>query len=517
MTLQNQEASTFWYAVDPPGLEGLTVGSRQLTARVQEYFELESADFPFQPLEPDSPVTLTGLAPGAHLLVGFFLVEGEEELPVRAFSVQVDTEAGDRFYALFSGPALLTIPRAAGRLVNLESVQPGGEGVAIEQMECDEMATEEAPIEEMTIEEAPIEEMAAEEAPIEEMAIEEAPIEELAAEEAPIEEMAAEEAPIEEMAAEEAPIEELAAEEAPIEEMAAEEAPIEEMAAEEAPIEEMAAEEAPIEETAVEEASTEEPPADELALEETPAEEPTIEETPVEEMLPEELAIEQAPAELPAEVASFSATYSPVVFTRESRAGFAVLPLAQSRYWGEPGTRLDSLEGLLRDGVLELTLKTQDGFSPDVSYFFYLFGERALGRENAVTIELLPLARDGRGACVLWQKAGESSKARAVPRFVGQVTTFGRSCSLALALADLPAEALAAVGDNPSMDLSSCRYDGSKAVFEEFYFTTLHLADFPGRRGRAGHTLNRMSRTSPSFTMYSLPSSRTLLAFFAPW
>ena len=171
--------------------------------------------------------------------------------------------------------------------------------------------------------------------------------EELAVEEAPIEEMAVEEAPIEEMAVEEAPIEELAVEEAPIEEMATEEAPIEEMAIEEAPIEEMAVEEAPIEEMAVEEAPTEEPPADEVALEETPAEEPSIEEAPVEEMLPEELAIEQAPAELPAEVASFSATYSPVVFTRESRAGFAVLPLAQSRYWGEPGTRLDSLEGLL--------------------------------------------------------------------------------------------------------------------------------------------------------------------------
>ena len=436
VTLQNQEASTFWYAVDPPGLEDLTVGSRQLTARVQEYFALESADFPFQPLEPDSPVTLTGLAPGAHLLVGFFLMEGEEELPVRAFSVQVDTEAGDRFYALFSGPALLTIPRGSGRLVNLENVQSGGEAVALDQGES---------VPEESVEEAPIEELAVEEAPIEELAVEEAPIEESS-----VGELALEEAPAEEQA---------------IEGMPLEETPLEVLETEEVPFEELAIEEAPLEGEMVEE---------------LPAEELTIEETPIEAMLPEELAIEEAPADLPAEIASFSATYSPVVFTRESRAGFAVLPLAQSRYWGEPGTRLDSLEGQLRDGVLELTLKTQDGFSPDVSYFFYLFGERALGRENAVTIEILPMARDGRGACVLWQKTDASSKARAIPRFVGTVTTFGRSCSLVLALADLPAEALAAVGDNPSMDLSSCRYDGTQAVFEEFYFTTLQLADFPG-------------------------------------
>ena len=276
-----------------------------------------------------------------------------------------------------------------------------------------------------------------------------------AIEEAPIEELAVEEAPIEELTVEEAPIEELAVEEAPIEESS-----VDELALEEAPAEEQAIEEVPLEERADRGAGSRGGSSRSEIVEEVPVEELTIEEAPAEAMLPDELAIEEAPADLPAEIASFSASYSPVVFTRESRAGFAVLPLAQSRYWGEPGTRLDSLEGPLRDGVLELTLKTQDGFSPDVSYFFYLFGERALGRENAVTIELLPLARDGKGACVLWQKTDASSKARAVPRFVGTVTTFGGRCSLVLALADLPAEALAAVGDNPSIDLSSCRYDG---------------------------------------------------------
>ncbi len=123
VTLQNQEAAVFWYAVDPPGLEDLSVGSRQLAARVQEYFGQDSEDFPFRSLDPDAPVTLTGLEAGAHLVVGFFLVEGEEELPVRAFSVQVDAGPGDRFYALFSGPALLTIPRGAGQVG-----EPGARG-----------------------------------------------------------------------------------------------------------------------------------------------------------------------------------------------------------------------------------------------------------------------------------------------------------------------------------------------------------------------------------------------------
>jgi hypothetical protein len=49
-----------------------------------------------------------------------------------------------------------------------------------------------------------------------------------------------------------------------------------------------------------------------------------------------------------------------------------------------------------------------------------------------------------------------------------------------IGLDDLPPEAVRALGENPSMDLCSCRYDGARSVFEEFYFTTVQLADLPG-------------------------------------
>jgi hypothetical protein len=349
VTLQNQESSPFWFAVDPPELSEVSVGSMQLTSRVEQFFASEGEEFPFQSLAPDAQTTLTGLAQGSHLLVGFFAVEGDDVLPVRAFSVQVDAGSGDRFYALFSGPALLSIGRDTGRLKNLAQAQ-GGMTVAPEA-------------------EAPVEGVVS-------------------------------------------------------------------------------------------------PPEGEAAVE-VAVEEPA---------LPEQVA---------APIASFSPTYDPVVFTRESTAGFTVLPISQSRFWGEAGTRLESLDGVLRDGLLRLTLNAADGFSPHVSYFFYLFGTRRLGKENAVTVEILPLAREGKGACVLWERTASAAPSRPVPSLLGTTGTVGRTCLVEIRLEDLPAEAFAELGENPSMDLCSCRYDSQKELFEEYYFTTLQLADFPSATAEA--------------------------------
>lgn len=446
VTLQNQEPSVFWYAVDPRGLEDVSVGSRQLAERVGEYFAVDTEEFPFLPLAPDTPVTLTGLSQGTHLVVGFFLVEGEEDLPVRAFSVQVDQGGGDRFYALFSGPALLTIKRAAGRLAGLETT--GGTFAAA---------------------------MPAAEAAEEPQAPAESPAEQPLSGEVPAEQPVAEGALAAEAVAEELLTGQVAAEEPPAGEAVTKEAAVEEPAVEEALAEQPASMEPLADEAVGEPAAAEMPPVEE-AVAQGAAVGAAVEEAAVEEAVAEQPVV----ADQPAQVAAFSPAYSPVVFTRETRAGFAVLPISKSLFWGEPGTRLDSVEGIVREGTLELTLQTQDGFAENVSYFFYVFAERTLGRENAVTFELLPLARGGRGALVLWQKPAAAGTGRASPVFVGTVTTWGRSCTVSLPLDELPGTALAAVGSSPSIDLSSCRYDARGAAFEEFYFTSLELADFPG-------------------------------------
>lgn len=333
VTLQNQESATFWFSVDPKELSDVAIGSRQLAEKVAAFFAEKTDSFPFRPLASDSQLTLEGLAEGPHLLVGFFDVEGASELPVRAFAVQVDAGSSDRFYALFSGPALLNVPREGGRLVNLVRAMAPAEAA------------------------------------------------------------------------------------------------------------------------------------------------PAVEVAPAVEAVAEVAAVEPAPAER-APIASFSPTYSPVVFTRESRGAFTVLPISQSRYWEEEGTRLDSLDGTIGDGTLRLSLKSANGFSRDVSYFFYLFSSRTLGKENATTIELLPLAKQGKGACVLWQRSAGDGEAAAAAWIIGSVSASENACGLEIDVSSLPAELVAALGENPSIDLCSCRYDAQSGVFEEFYFTTIQLADF---------------------------------------
>ncbi len=343
ITLQNQEQATFWFVVDPEELSDVPLSSPELTQRVEQFFAAQTGDMSFTPLAPDSQLTLEGLGQGLHLLVGFFDAEGADSLPVRALSVQVDEGPGDRFYALFSEPALVSVPR--------------GEAMLVER-----------------------------------------------------------------------------------------------------------AQEAPLPEASQE------------------GEEGTAEIAQAEAVEPEAVepeAVEPAPVEAePAAIARFSSTYSPVVFTRESRGGFTVLPISQSLYWGEAGTRLDSLDGTIGDGTLRVSLRSANGFSRDVSYFFYLFASRTLGKENPITIELLPLAKDGAGACVLWQKGAAAGGGSAAPRIVGSVSALENACDLSIELSSLPAEVIAELGENASIDLCSCRYDAPTGVFEEFYFTTIQLADF---------------------------------------
>ena len=399
VTLQNQESATFWFSVDPKELSDVAIGSRQLAEKVAAFFAEKTDSFPFRPLASDSQLTLEGLAEGPHLLVGFFDVEGANELPVRAFAVQVDAGSGDRFYALFSGPALLSVPREGGRLVNLARAMAPAEAAPAAEAVATAVETAEAMPAEQAEEHPPKAEVAA------------------------------------------------------------------------------------VEVAAVEPAQTEAAPAELAPGEQPPAEQVPVEQVPVEQAAaapPEEVvtaAEEAAPAE-PAPIASFSPTYSPVVFTRESRGGFTVLPISQSRYWEEEGTRLESLDGTIGDGTLRLSLKSANGFSHDVSYFFYLFPSRTLGKENATTIELLPFAKEGVGACVLWQKSAGAGQSAAPPRVIGSVSASKDVCDVEIRLETLPAGMVADLGEDPSIDLCSCRYDAQSGVFEEFYFTTIQLADF---------------------------------------
>jgi hypothetical protein len=166
-------------------------------------------------------------------------------------------------------------------------------------------------------------------------------------------------------------------------------------------------------------------------------------------------------------LASFSSAYDPVVFTRETRGDFKVLPIAQARSWSQTGTRIASVEGALDSSGLRLVISVPGGFSPSVSYFLYVFDSRAAGRENSITLEIQPLARGSRGACILWQKGSP-------PRLLGAVTTDAASTELVVGSEELSGGPLASAGPSPTVDLTAGWYDKGLGVWEEFYYTTIN-------------------------------------------
>jgi len=168
-------------------------------------------------------------------------------------------------------------------------------------------------------------------------------------------------------------------------------------------------------------------------------------------------------------IAAFAAAYDPAVFTRETREGFAVLPIAESRSWMQTGTRISSVQGAVDASGLKLVLNVPGGFSPAVSYFLYFFDTRSAGKENPLTLEIEPLARADRGACILWQNGA------AAPRLLGKVTTGETSVEVDVGADELASGALAGTGSAPTVDLTAGWYDKALGMWEEFYYTT-----FPG-------------------------------------
>ncbi|HUI70609.1 MAG TPA: hypothetical protein VL354_08785 [Spirochaetia bacterium] len=183
-----------------------------------------------------------------------------------------------------------------------------------------------------------------------------------------------------------------------------------------------------------------------------------------------------APAATP--LASFPSTYSPPYFTREANGDFSVQPIARSRSWSFSGTRISSLSARIDDEVLTLSLTSADGFSPDVSYYIYAFATRGSGSRAAFTLELRPRALPDRGACILWQDVGGTP----TPTIFGTVTVDGSTATLVASLKEEPAPLAQTLASAGSFDLTSCWFDKSSGVYEEFFFATVAMADIPVTR-----------------------------------
>ena len=368
VTIQNEEESTFYYAVDPQELAQVTPGRPLAATKVAAFFAAQADQPQFTPLAAGAQTSLTGLSDGPHLLVGFFAVDDPESFPVRLITLQADSSMGDRFYSIYGSPALVQATRGVGRLA--------------------QFARSSTP-------------------------------EQASAQSAP---------PAEEQTAASA---------------TASAAPPATSAAQTAP-----QTQTPAQAVASVAASSSGVPVTQESVA-TPA--------------------------VVAPIASFSESYNPAYFTRETQGGFSVQPIADSHTWTLSGTHIASLSAGIDESTLTVSLTTGDDFSPNVSYFIYAFTTRAPGATAAFTLELRPRALPDRGVCILWL----NQQATAIPTIFGSVKVEGKTATLVADLKDEPASMAQALSCAGSFDLTSCSFDAKGGVYEEFYFATVAMADIP--------------------------------------
>ena len=180
----------------------------------------------------------------------------------------------------------------------------------------------------------------------------------------------------------------------------------------------------------------------------------------------------------PVPLASFPASYSPAYFTREAKGDFSVQLIADSRTWALPGTHISALSARVDDGILTVSLTSENEFAPNVSYYIYAFTSRAPGATAAFTLEIRPRALPDHGACILWL----NGQGTATPMIFGVVGVNGSTATLVADLQSEPAAVSQVLSQASSFDLTSCSFDSSRGVYEEFYFATVAMADVPVTR-----------------------------------
>lgn len=172
--------------------------------------------------------------------------------------------------------------------------------------------------------------------------------------------------------------------------------------------------------------------------------------------------------DLPA-VASFGEQYDPYYFNRETAGRRETLTVDRSVYWKRGGTQLREIKGILQEDGLYLCIGAQTLFAPQLSIFGYVHLGRQPGQLNRYTLELLPSRRKDGGVVALWSQDGKAIEA-------GELVNSGPLLEGRIDLAKIPPDLASAAGQI-SIDVTTCYYEAASGTYEEFYFTTLYLAD----------------------------------------
>ncbi|GEM_PF-3355892 len=172
---------------------------------------------------------------------------------------------------------------------------------------------------------------------------------------------------------------------------------------------------------------------------------------------------------------SFSGNFLPLYFYRDDTSGYNKMHISLSRFWNRGGTGIDYLKLFRKGDALYILLESKEKISEAVSYFFYIYEERA-DKSNSATLELKPLIGGKMGGIVLWLDEGNGA---GKPLYVGDVTVEGKILEGKVDLKKIPGWLSGSSFEGVSADFSSCYYDSEVGTYEEFPLATLYLKDIP--------------------------------------
>ncbi len=128
VVIQNAENAVFHYVLDPPELTAFDASASIFQNVVYDYFAeapVAEDDFGgFTELASGQSVRLENLSEGKHLLVGFFVMPGEREFPVRVINLQAGGELDERTYQVFSEPSYISARAGRGRIAAYPPIPP---------------------------------------------------------------------------------------------------------------------------------------------------------------------------------------------------------------------------------------------------------------------------------------------------------------------------------------------------------------------------------------------------------
>jgi hypothetical protein len=128
VVIQNAENAIFHYVLDPPELTAFDASASIFPNVVYDYFSeapVAEDDFAgFAELASGQSVRLENLSEGKHLLVGFFVMPGEREFPVRVISLQAGGDLDERTYQIYSEPSFIAARAGRGRIAAYPPIPP---------------------------------------------------------------------------------------------------------------------------------------------------------------------------------------------------------------------------------------------------------------------------------------------------------------------------------------------------------------------------------------------------------